>query len=66
VHGKTPDTNSEFWRKKLGRNQERDQQVTRKLKEAGWMVLRYWEHEVKSDPNAVADDILDAISRRRR
>lgn len=44
-HGRTPRTNHEYWRAKLGRNVERDQQSTAALISAGWKVLRVWEHE---------------------
>ncbi|MBY9075947.1 very short patch repair endonuclease [Nocardioides sp. WL0053] len=44
-HGVKPSTNPEWWRWKLARNQERDADTTRLLEEAGWTVLRLWEHE---------------------
>jgi DNA mismatch endonuclease, patch repair protein len=44
-HGRTPRTNHEYWRVKLGRNVERDQQSTTALINAGWKVMRVWEHE---------------------
>ena len=42
-------TNREFWWKKIERNRERDKEVNKKLKEQGWVVLRFWESEVKND-----------------
>lgn len=44
-HGVRPETNSEWWRWKLARNQERDADTTRLLEGAGWTVLRFWEHD---------------------
>jgi DNA mismatch endonuclease, patch repair protein len=46
VHGTKPRTNAAFWRKKIARNRERDGEVTRTLRKAGWRVLRVWEHEL--------------------
>jgi DNA mismatch endonuclease (patch repair protein) len=44
-HGNAPVHNAGYWEAKLGRNVERDVQVTRALEEAGWIVVRIWEHE---------------------
>jgi len=45
-HGTQPKGNAAFWRKKISRNQARDQLVTRTLRRTGWRVLRIWEHEL--------------------
>jgi DNA mismatch endonuclease, patch repair protein len=44
-HATMPKRNSEFWAPKLRSNVERDQLVNRALAEAGWIVIRCWEHE---------------------
>lgn len=36
--------NAEFWAEKVRKNRERDQDTDRRLREAGWTVLRIWEH----------------------
>jgi len=41
-----PKTNTEFWVKKVARNQERDQEVWRKLEANGWSVVIVWECEL--------------------
>lgn len=56
THYHAPATRSEFWQSKLRRNQVRDSMVTRQLTEAGWKVVRIWEHTIKSD-------LADAVSR---
>ncbi|SFS55764.1 very short patch repair endonuclease [Saccharopolyspora flava] len=38
-------TNSEFWAEKVARTRERDRETDRLLQEAGWAVVRIWEHE---------------------
>lgn len=42
-------SNKEFWYKKIERNIERDKEVNNMLKEMGWKVIRFWEHEIKED-----------------
>lgn len=43
-HGTAPQRNVGYWRVKLARNVERDREVDRQLEQAGWTVLRVWEH----------------------
>lgn len=45
-HATWPKGNAAFWRKKFARNQARDKLVNRTLRQAGWRVLRIWEHEL--------------------
>lgn len=45
--GKIPKTNLDYWEPKLARNVERDKEVRRKMKSAGWQVLIVWECELK-------------------
>lgn len=60
VHGTMPRSNAEWWAAKLRRNVERDADTDRRLMEAGWTVLRVWEHE---DP-AEAASRVEAVVRR--
>lgn len=39
-------SNREYWIPKIERNMQRDQEVTKELKEAGWTVLRFWSRDV--------------------
>ncbi len=39
-----------FWRDKIENNMKRDQRYTRKLREDGWSVLRFWEHDIRKKP----------------
>jgi DNA mismatch endonuclease (patch repair protein) len=58
VHGNQPKANAEYWQPKLARNIARDRAVDEALREAGWQVLRAWEHE---EPADVADRVATAI-----
>lgn len=42
-------TNRDFWIPKIERNIQRDIQSNQLLTEAGWHVIRFWEHELKKD-----------------
>jgi len=41
-----PQSNRDYWEKKIQRNVARDRLVSRNLREKGWKVLRIWEHRV--------------------
>ncbi len=43
--------NKEFWFKKIQRNMERDKEVNVALSKDGWLVIRFWEHEIVRDPD---------------
>ncbi len=43
-HGSKPKNNEWYWSPKLARNVERDRAADDALAEAGWTVVRLWEH----------------------
>jgi len=45
IHATWPKANAEFWRNKIESNQRRDLDTNERLREAGWTVIRAWEHE---------------------
>jgi len=61
THGVIPIAHSAYWQPKLARNKERDAQATLALQEAGWIVLRFWEHE---DTASVAEAISSEVGDR--
>ncbi|MER5855705.1 very short patch repair endonuclease [Streptomyces sp900105245] len=62
-HFVMPKTNRPYWEDKIGRNVQRDRDTDDRLSEAGWMVLRFWEH---LDPEACARTVVDAVTTRRQ
>ena len=60
LHATVPKSNTDYWIPKLERNVERDRETDSLLIEAGWCVLRYWEHE---EPSAIAAAVAAAIHR---
>jgi DNA mismatch endonuclease (patch repair protein) len=51
-------SNKDFWVKKLTRNVERDREVNDALTELGWVVLRFWESDIKKDLQGCVDEVL--------
>ena len=58
-HGTVPKTNTSWWQEKLDRNAARDRETDRLLTDAGWRVIRIWEHEV---PGVAADKVQAALA----
>lgn len=50
-------TNKEYWLKKIKRNQERDVTQDKELVDMGYIVLRFWEHEIRNSLNQVLKEI---------
>lgn len=61
-HYVAPRTNPGYWSDKVARNVARDRDTDQQLKAAGWIVLRFWEHQ-ESDRCAV--EIVDTVRDRR-
>lgn len=65
-HCRRPSSNRDYWLPKIERNMRRDRRVDAELKEAGWRVIRLWEHEVKESPRRCAARIEPVVRARRR
>ena len=50
-----------YWVDKIDANRRRDIRNTAELQESGWLVLRFWGHEVLQDVEAVADQIEESV-----
>lgn len=61
AHGTTPTANAGYWISKLSENFRRDRKDDGILADAGWTVLRVWEHEIKEDMERVADGIEQIV-----
>lgn len=55
-------TNATFWSDKVKSNTARDRDTDKRLADAGWAVVRVWEHE---DPAAAAYRVYAVVSARR-
>lgn len=55
-HSAVPRVNREYWAPKIAGNRQRDRETEAFLRDRGWTVLRFWEHEP-------VKDVADAIER---
>jgi DNA (cytosine-5)-methyltransferase 1 len=58
THSRPTKSNTLWWREKIEKNKSRDEETTRLLSEAGWTVVRIWEHE---DPADAVERIASVI-----
>lgn len=56
---------SEKWELKIAANRRRDALNHAKLRRAGWLVIRIWEHQVDDDPDRVSQRLRKLLTGRR-
>ena len=68
-HGKDWETrkprlnrNREYWIQKIEENMDRDRRNDRDLTAMGWQVVRFWEKDVKKDPDRCAGTVIAMIA----
>lgn len=47
-HCRMPSSNVNYWNNKIEKNKIRDKKIIKLLKMKGWLVIRIWEHEIKT------------------
>lgn len=57
---------SEYWQKKIQYNIERDRLNTNKLEQDGWLVLRFWESDIKKNLERCVETVCQYYSQRRK
>ena len=60
-HFRKPNSNKAYWIPKINRNVERTREVNKQFKKMGWMVLRFWEHEIKKNPEKCINKVKGAF-----
>lgn len=60
-HYVEPKSNKKYWVPKINRNKSRANEVNKKLRARGWKVLRFWEHQIKSDFEKSINKILSIL-----
>ena len=58
---KRPKSNQKYWDKKIQKNQNRAKFVNEKLKREGWIVLRFWAHEIHNNIENVIKIIIGKL-----
>ena len=59
-------SHKEFWDEKIKRNRERDLEYTIRLRDEGWVVIRFWESEIRNDLNSCVEKILNVIYNKKK
>lgn len=54
-------SNRDFWINKIEKNIQRDVQVNTRLKNEGWVVIRFWGNDIKKNTAHCADIIEKAV-----
>ena len=54
-------SNRDYWIPKIERNMERDKEVTEALQCDGWIVLRFWEWQIRRQLDACVAQVLAAM-----
>jgi DNA mismatch endonuclease (patch repair protein) len=55
----------DFWWNKIERNIARDKQVTEKLTEEGWIVIRFWGRQIEKNLDECVNMVSNIIDQRR-
>lgn len=61
-HGTTAGANADFWAAKIEGNRERDANTDARFRDAGWTVVRVWEH---TPPAEAAELVAAAVAKHR-
>jgi DNA mismatch endonuclease, patch repair protein len=63
IHSHLPKSNKSYWLPKLQRNIERAKAKDERLREEGWTILHFWEHEL-ADIGKIASMIREQLENR--
>lgn len=58
-------SNADYWQAKIRSNMDRDEHNSILLENAGWIVIRLWETDIKKDVVDVAHRVANIVKQRR-
>ena len=58
-------SNRDYWVPKIERNMARDREDTEALQRDGWLVLRFWEWQIRKHLSECVESVLQAIETRK-
>jgi DNA mismatch endonuclease Vsr len=64
--GHVPNKNRAFWSAKINRNRERDRTNTAWLRRTGFVVIRFWEHQITGSLGDCIAEVEKKLGKRRR
>lgn len=59
-------SNRSYWVPKIERNMKRDVEVTVALQRDGWLVLRFWEWQIRKQLDECVEAVLRAVEERKQ
>jgi len=59
-----PKSHTAYWRRKFFINRRRDEETSRQLRAEGWIVLEFWEHELKARVHRCVATVARALKTR--
>lgn len=60
-HRSLPTSNAVFWKKKIEGTVQRDKKQVTWLREAGWTVVRVWEHDIPDRAQRIVVDLANDL-----
>lgn len=54
-------SNRDYWIPKIKRNMERDREVDKALINDGWIVIRFWENQIRKNLESCVEDVLSMV-----
>jgi len=60
---KKPKSNKDYWLKKAHYNKIKDKRQNKELQDKGWLVLRFWEHDIAKEPDNCLKKIKQYVNR---
>lgn len=60
-HLRRPQSNQDYWNRKVEINIERDQKINSEYKKLKWKILRFWEHEIKNNAGECINTLLKEL-----
>lgn len=56
----------DYWVPKIERNMARDKEVTSALQKEGWVVIRFWEWQIRKHLDECVEKVLHEINQQRK
>ena len=56
--------NAQYWVEKIRANVERDRRQNAQLRALGWVVLRFWESDIKQEAARIVTNVAAIVDRR--
>lgn len=57
-------SNRKFWISKIERNMQRDRDIDEKLTKEGYIVLRFWSHQIQKQLDYCVESIIEVLHKR--